>query len=232
MIFKRAANRYGDTPEPVTPYQKAAQAWDERMGAARVQARNWRRIAFGCVALAFILTAGTVWQMGRSTIEPYVVEVDRIGDVRSVGPATEGYTPSDAQIAFHLARFVRNVRSLSIDPIVVRQNWLDAYAYATDRGAATLNEYAREMRPFSMIGELTVTVEVTNVVRSSEDTFELRWIERVYRNGALDGSERFTGSFTIVTDQPSTAERLRANPLGIYVHGLNWSRDLIAGDTP
>ena len=47
MIFKRAIQRYGQTPEPVTPYQKAAQLWDERIGSARVQAKNWRLMAFG-----------------------------------------------------------------------------------------------------------------------------------------------------------------------------------------
>ena len=25
MIFKRSQNKYGETPEPITPYQKAAQ---------------------------------------------------------------------------------------------------------------------------------------------------------------------------------------------------------------
>ena len=47
MTFKRAGLRYGETPEPVTPYQKAAQVWDERIGSARVQAHNWRLMALG-----------------------------------------------------------------------------------------------------------------------------------------------------------------------------------------
>ena len=51
-IFKRAVQRYGRTPEPETPYQRAGQLWDERIGSARVQARNWRLMAFGCLALA------------------------------------------------------------------------------------------------------------------------------------------------------------------------------------
>jgi type IV secretion system protein VirB5 len=38
MTFKRSTLRYGETPEPVTPYQKVAQVWDERIGSARVQA--------------------------------------------------------------------------------------------------------------------------------------------------------------------------------------------------
>ena len=47
MIFKRSRNRYADTPQPVTPYQKAAQVWDRRMGDALAHARNWRLAAFG-----------------------------------------------------------------------------------------------------------------------------------------------------------------------------------------
>jgi hypothetical protein len=37
MKFKRTLQRYGQTPEPVTPYQKAAQLWDERIGSSRVR---------------------------------------------------------------------------------------------------------------------------------------------------------------------------------------------------
>ena len=51
MMFKRSAQRYGKSPEPVTPYQKAEQMWDERIGSARVQAKNWRLMAFLCPAV-------------------------------------------------------------------------------------------------------------------------------------------------------------------------------------
>ena len=47
MLFRRASIRYGRTPEPETPFQRAEQVWDERIGSARVQARNWRILAFG-----------------------------------------------------------------------------------------------------------------------------------------------------------------------------------------
>ena len=231
-MFKRSTTTYGQTPEPVTPYQKAAQVWDERIGSARVQARNWRFMAFGCLALAIGLSGGVVWQAGRSTITPYVVEIDTLGQTRAVGPAMEAYEPTDAQIAYHLARFIANVRSLSIDPIVVRQNWLRAYDFATDRAANTLNDYARENDPFSRVGQRTVTVEVTSVVRSSGDSFDVRWREQSFENGVLADTTRYTAVLSIVLQRPRNEEALRKNPLGIYVHALNWSRDLISGDTP
>src|SRR3546814_10092505 len=47
LMFKRPSTHYGKTAEPETPYQRAAQVWDERIGASRVQAKNWRLMAFG-----------------------------------------------------------------------------------------------------------------------------------------------------------------------------------------
>jgi type IV secretory pathway TrbF-like protein len=230
MRFKRPQVRYSDTPGPVTPYQAAAQVWDQRIGSARVQARNWRLMAFGCLSLALLMAGGLVWRSAQSIVTPYVVEVDHAGQVRAVGEAATPYQPTDAQIAHHLARFVSDVRSLSIDPIVVRQNWLEAYDYATDRGAATLNDYARTNDPFARIGQDSTAVEITSVVRASDASFQVRWIERHYANGAPSGTERWTALLSIALQPPRTEERLRKNPLGIYVNGLSWSRELDANE--
>ncbi|WP_296560228.1 conjugal transfer protein TrbF [Pigmentiphaga sp.] len=226
MRFKRPQVRYANTPQPATPYQAAAQVWDQRIGSARVQAKNWRLMAFGCLLLALVMAAGLVWRAGQSLVTPYVIEVDRAGQVRAVGEAATPYQPGDVQIAYHLANFITRVRSLSIDPIVVRQNWLEAYQYTTDRGAATLNDYARTNDPFARVGKESVTVEVSTVVRASDASFQIRWAERRYVNGAAAGLERWTAVVSIVLQPPRTAERLRQNPLGIYVNGLSWSREL------
>jgi type IV secretory pathway TrbF-like protein len=226
MLLKRPQVRYSDTPEPITSYQAAAQVWDNRIGSARVQAKNWRLMAFGCLSLALLMAGGLAWRSAQSIVTPYVVEVDSAGQVRAVGEVATPYKPNDAQIAYHLARFLTDVRSLSIDPIVVRQNWLEAYEYTTDKGAATLNDYARANDPFSRIGQNSVSVEVTSVVRASESSFQMRWIERSYANGVPSGTERWTAVVSVVLQPPRTEERLRRNPLGIYVNSLSWSREL------
>jgi len=231
MSFKRPTLRYGDTPDPITPYQKAAQVWDERLGAARVQAHNWRLMALGSLVLSLFLAALLLWLGRSSATVPYIVEVDPRGGARAVGPATESYKPGDAQIAFLLARFVDNVRALSIDPVVVRQNWLKAYDFVTDRAAITLNEYARDNDPFARVGRETVAVEVTSVVRASDSSFQVRWLERTFEGGALKDTKRLTGLFSIVITPPKTVEAVRKNPLGIYVHTFNWSQDVTAGET-
>ncbi len=230
MTFKRSTLRYGETPQPITPYQKAAQTWDERIGSARVQAHNWRLMALGSLALSLIMAAILLWLGRTGSAVPYIVEIDRQGGARAIGPATEAYKPSDAQIAFHLARFVENVRSLSIDAVVVRQNWLKAYDFVTDRAAVTLNEYARENDPFAKVGRETVAIEVASVVRASDSSFQIRWLEKSFEGGALKATNRLTGIFSIVVAPPRTVDLVRKNPLGIYVHAFNWSQDLTPGD--
>ena len=155
-----------------------------------------------------------LWLARSGSATPYIVEVDSHGGARAVGPAAEAYKPSDAQIAFHLARFVDHVRSLSIDPVVVRQNWLKAYDFVTERAAVTLNEYARENDPFARVGRETVAVEVASVVRASDSSFQVRWLERLFDGGALKDTRRLTGLFSIVLTPPRTVEPGAQEPAG------------------
>ena len=121
-MFKRSSVRYGHTPAPETPYQKAGQVWDERIGSARVQARNWRLMAFGCLALAAGLAGALAWQAARGTITPWVVQVDKLGQAQAIAPAEASFRPTDPQIAFHLARFIEDevegCRCLSETPML------------------------------------------------------------------------------------------------------------------
>ena len=225
-MFKRSSVRYGRTPEPVTPYQKAAQVWDERIGSAREQAKNWRLIAFGNLILAGGLAIALVWQSARGSIVPWVVQIDKLGEAQAVAPAIADYQPTDAQIAWHLARFIEYVRAIPADPIIVRQNWLKAYDFVTDKGAHALNDYARANDPFAKVGQIQIAVDVASVIRASTYSFRIAWTERRYENASLASTERWSAILTIVVQPPRDAERLRKNPLGLFIHAINWSKEL------
>src|ERR1035438_9166920 len=150
------------------------------MGSARVQAKNWRLAFFAMRTLSGGLAAGLVWQSARGTVTPWIVEIDKFGQAQAVVPADADYRPTDPQIAWHLARFVEEVRSIPADPVVLRRNWLDAYNYATDKGALALNDYAQTSDPFAKIGKTQVAVEVSSVIRASDESFRVAWTERRY----------------------------------------------------
>ncbi|KQX19191.1 MULTISPECIES: conjugal transfer protein TrbF [unclassified Sphingomonas] len=226
MLFKRSVQRYGRTPEPDTPYQRAGQVWDERIGSARVQARNWRLMAFGCLSLAGGLSGTLVWQSLQSRVVPYVIEVDHLGQPRAVSEAEAGYTPTDPQIAWALSHFVGDIRTVSLDPVLMRRSWLEAYDFTTKRGSQFLDDYARVADSFAHIGERTVSVQVTSVVRASDRSFQVKWTETAFERGAIAGTSRWTAIVTVLLKRPANAEVLRRNPLGLYVDAIDWSREL------
>ena len=225
-MFHRVSVRYARTPQPETPFQKAGQLWDERIGSARVQARNWRMMAFGSLLLSGGLASALIWQSARGTVTPWVVQIDKLGQAQAIAPAIADYKPTDPQIAFHLAHFIEDVRSIPADAVILRQQWLRAYDFTTDRGASALNDFARTHDPFANLGKTQIAVDVSSVIRASPDSFRISWTQRRYENGQLAATERWTAILSIILQTPHDPERLRKNPLGVYVTAIHWSKEL------
>src|SRR3546814_6803684 len=114
----------------------------------------------------------------------------------------------------------------------MRRDWLEAYDFATKRGAQFLGEYARSTSPFANVGERTVSVQITSVVRASPSSFQVKWTETAYERGSLAGTSRWTAILTTMMRPPTSADVLRKNPLGIYVDAIDWSREFETAPSP
>lgn len=114
----------------------------------------------------------------------------------------------------------------------MRRDWLSAYDFATGRGALFLGDYARSANPFGAIGQKTVSVQVTSVVRASEQSFQVKWIETAFDRGAPAGTSHWTGILTVKLKPPASAEVLRKNPLGLYVDAIDWSHEIEPAANP
>jgi type IV secretion system protein VirB5 len=226
MMFNRPGVRYGQTPELDTPYRRARQAWDDRIGAVAVSGRRAWRLALVQGLSIIALSGALVWQGVRGQVVPWVVEVDRFGEARVVAPASVDYRPTDPMIAARLGRFVEEVRSVSADPIVVRQNWLRAYDFTSPKGARVLSAYAQGADPFLRVGKEQVSIEVVTVLRASPSSFRLAWIERRYQDGALIGTERWSAIITLVERPTRRVDELKKNPLGVFVDAIDWSKEM------
>jgi len=208
-----------------TPYQRAGQVWDERMGLALAHARNWRRAAAANLVLAGLLGAGWWAQAERAVVKPFVVEISELGQPARITAIDGRYTPSQAQIGHALAGWIGEVRSKSVDPIIVRQNWMHAYDLATPRAAAFLNAWAQTHDPFAEIGREAVHVEVLNVVARTPATFDLQWRETRYLNGQKASTERWRALITTRLEPPRTEAELMKNPLGLKIEDISWTPD-------
>ena len=144
---------------------------------------------------------------------------------QAIAKAETDYRPTDPQMAWHLGRFISHIRSRSLDAVLMRENWLSAYDFATARGALFLGDYARASNPFAEVGRRTVSVQITSVVRASDNSFRINWSEQAFERGSPIGSSRWTAVVTVKVKPPRSAEVLRKNPLGLYVDAIDWSRE-------
>ena len=213
-----------------TPGRHPATGWD-RLDSAQRQVSFWRLAGLGSASLAALLAPTLAVSVVRANLTPYTVATTHRNERLAILPKKEATAPSDAQIAYVLAGFVKNVRSLFVDPVVVRANWIDALDHVTARGSRTLNAYARNESPFTKIGQRTVTVLMTKVVRAANDAFDIRWEERIIETDAAVKRERFVGAVSIVFKSPNVTGAMSSNPLGVYVDSFTWRRDPIVGAT-
>lgn len=208
-----------------TPYARARQEWDARMGSAVLSARAWRATAFAALAAAALAGIGLTAVALQKRTFVHVVEVSPEGQVMAVRATGARWTPTEAQIAHHLSRFVVLVRSLPTDGVVLRENWLNAYKFLTPQAAAQLNEMARADDPFLSLGRVGRTIHVRSVIARSDRSWEVSWIERATNSIGSSEPHLYSGVFTVTVRPPRSADDIAANPLGLLIEDFSWSRE-------
>jgi type IV secretion system protein TrbF len=231
MNFPTFSTSHGRSSAPAdiqNPYERAAAAWDERIGSARVQAQNWRHIAFGAMILALISTTGAVVLGVKKQVATYVVEVDKAGMPGRITLASDLYRPDAAQVGYFVGEVVRLVRSRPLDPVVKREDWTKAYQFLAGHAVMAMNEYAGSDSGFKNLpgeGAVARTVEISSILQKSTDTYQVRWVETTYSSGIRRSREEFTGLFQVKLMPPRDESDTFKNPIGAYITNFTWSKE-------
>ena len=209
-----------------TPYTRAQKEWDDRIGSARVQAYNWRLAFFTSSALCLVLACGLIYMTTKQHVIPYIIKVDTIGKVQSLGPVNSiNHKPGVKEMTYFLSEFVMKIRTISFDPIAMKRDWLSAYDFVTTRGTNQLNSLAKRDNPFDKLGQMTVSVDIISVIPVSDSSFQAEWSEKVQNKfGNLMNTFRYKGIFTIVIKEPKSESHILKNPLGIFIDSFHFSR--------
>jgi type IV secretion system protein VirB5 len=72
-----------------------------------------------------------------------------------------------------------------------------------------------------------VSIDVNSVLPTSDRTFEVDWVETTRDlYGAVKGTDRWKGSFSIALNPPTDERLARINPLGVYVTNVSLAKVL------
>lgn len=208
---------------PITPYQKACQEWDLRIGSSRIQARNWRLAAIFSliitIMLAIILTIVLVTKKDHL----YIAEVTKEGRIINVAPLIIKYQPTEAQKNFFITHFIELIRTIPLDPVLAKKNWISAYSFLNSHSAEKLNTYFKQNNPVALLGKSTVSVQIVDINPISPTTTHVDWIETTVTSNGKQSNKDFNGVFTINVKQPTKQKEILGNPLGLYIIEFNIS---------
>jgi type IV secretion system protein VirB5 len=208
--------------------------------------RNWQIAAFLLGAIG-ILQGLTTFRLSTSAHPvPYVVEVDRLGSVSASGPATEMHDPDARIVASQLAEFLRSIRTVLPQAASSAQASMlkRGYGYTSSSTAAFLNNYfsdpghdprvlgQRLSRDIVIVSALRVPAP--NASSNAQgptrlQTWRLQWRETdqslapsLFADSATVTS--WEGYLTLQIIPPATVDAIQANPLGIRVTSISWTR--------
>lgn len=211
-----------------TPFRRAKQEWDDRMGGTLVQAKNWRLMSFLMLLFCFAALGGIIFLGLQPKQIPHIIEVNADGSSRYVGAVSkswDNWSPAAVNLKFHLRRFVVDTREIIADPVVMKQRWFSAYKLVTPEASRMLSTWVQNNDPFTRMKKELVGVGEIYMVQMSKNTWQVDWSETVRnRKGNQVGSPaKWRGVFTMKFEQPKTKELMEANPIGLYISEFHWA---------
>ena len=208
-----------------SPFARAAQVWDDRIGSSVAQAANWRLIALMSVAVTALSVTGNIWQSSQVKVVPYIVQIDERGEALKVEPLEQIYEPSDRQMIFFLADWISNVRSRSIDQVQVQQNWIRAFDYLDGDALGYMTRLAQQNPPTEKVGLEAVTVTIAKASKITTRTYQIAFTQEHFVQGSFAHKEEWTATFTVDVRPSSSPDEILKNPLGIYIVGIDINKD-------
>lgn len=215
----------GDAPEGLysDPIHKFAEIYGSSMvGQARLFILSG---VMGVLALASIV--GMFALANKSTVTPWIVEVNDDGGVRNRPVRMENIRPNQAVIKSELAKFITNV--FTIDPALTPQNFKRANVMTTGLATSQFSEFRSTEKIATRLSkepDSTRMAKVSSVDISQPGVAFVFLTTEESRGSTLavaNAKWRVTLKYQLTP--PKTEKEILDNPLGLFVTGLNITKE-------
>ena len=172
-----AGAKKDDRDAPPNPYVDARREWNERYGSYMARARNWRLMAILSGLSSILAVGGLAYSAAQNRFVPYVVEVDKLGALATVGFADRAAPIDHRIVKAYLTRFVEDARGVTSDPVAQKAPINRVYSMIAQgtSGLTKLNELYKDNSPFKRSETETVAVEIISVLPITDQTWQCEW---------------------------------------------------------
>lgn len=209
----------------ISPYQRAYQEWENRIGSARKQARNWMLAGIASIIMCILLLISIIVVVNRQKMYVYVAEIKPEESVVNVQTAVKSYTPTIAQKIAFVSDFIKNITQIPLDPVVLNKQWQNALLAVSGRAETQLKQVYNKLTPLKLIGQKTIVTVITDSNEVSLNSFEMTFQITIYnRDGGVESVKLYSGVFTFAPSvAPDTLSQMVINPLGLKIGFFSFS---------
>ena len=208
-----------------SPYQKAYQEWEYRIGSAKKQARNWMVAGIASIIMCILLLISIIVLINRQKMYVYVAEIKPQESVVNVQTAVKSYIPTIAQKIAFVSDFIKNITQIPLDPVVLNKQWQNALLSVSGRAETQLKQVYSKLTPVQLIGQKIIVTVITDSNEASTNSFEMTFQITIYnRDGGVESVKLYSGVFTFAPSvAPDTLSQMVVNPLGLKIGFFSFS---------
>lgn len=218
-----------NTTKKEVDYDKATEELFEFYAQQSKRINTYKIIAILMLGLTITSTLSCVYLSTKSTLIPYVVEVDQTGEAKAIRRAEQLYVPKEVEYRYFIREIVHKMRSIPRDNVLYSRNFQQLSYFLTEsmlqkHQEILINEDTNELAKQLISRDLNITS--FNKVPRTKNTYQVKWNEKMYSAEGLEiSNSNFTGLFTVTNEQPKDIAEININPLGIIVEDFSLSKE-------
>ena len=149
--FSEPPRDFGASDEAASRYTKQLAALEQRCQSAAQDIQSWRLMTFGMTGVSVAAIAACLYIASlQPTPAVHVVEIDsKTGETVRQQVIGEPIPVDDVMVSHMIGRWIQLTRGKSIDPVVLKSHWEQAYQFVPVEAKAQIDAYAREIDAFN-----------------------------------------------------------------------------------
>lgn len=210
-------------------YDKATEQLFEFYAQQSKRINTYKIIAILMLILTITSTMSCVYLSTKSSLIPYVVEVDHTGEAKAIKKAEQVYIPKEVEYRYFIREIIIKMRSIPRDTVLYSRNFQQLSYFLTEsmlqkHQEILINEDTNSLAKQLISRDLNITS--FNKVPRTKNTYQVKWNEKIYSAEGIEiSNSNFTGLFTVTSEQPRDVSEININPLGIIVEDFSLSKE-------
>lgn len=231
--LQTAQAKVSEKGEDTNPYTSAKRVYNDRSGSLISSRNTWQVIGLFSLVIAIASVSGMSYLGAQTKFVPYVVQVDKLGDVQRAGIVQR--TDVDPRIIkYTISQFITDARMVTVDAQLQKKAILDVYSHlaAKDPSYMKMDRWfnsSADSTPFARAKKELVSTRITSVLQLTNDTWQIDWEETStdHHGKLLHDPVKMRALVTVYVSNAPVANAnniSQDNPLNIYIKDLSWSQ--------